>query len=61
MITPRWDLKFRIHTNTSNLAIDVMLAKNPIGKCDQPIVYMFWLLNNVEKNYTTKREVMAMV
>jgi hypothetical protein len=61
LIAKRWDLKFHIHTNTSNLAIDVMLAKNLTGKCDQLITYMSRLLNNVEKNYTTKREAMAMV
>jgi hypothetical protein len=46
----------------SNLAVDVMLAQNPTGKCDQLITYVFQLLNNVKKNYTTtEREVLAMV
>jgi hypothetical protein len=39
-----------------------MLIQNPIGKCDQPIAYVSWLLNNAKKNYTTtKREALMMV
>jgi hypothetical protein len=39
-----------------------MLAQNPIGKCDHPIVYASRFLNNVEKNYTTiKREALTMI
>jgi len=30
-----------------------MLAHNPIGKYDQPIVYASRLLNKIEHNYTT--------
>jgi hypothetical protein len=39
-----------------------MLGQNPTKKCDKPIVYMFQLLNNAKKNYTTtEREALAMV
>jgi len=39
-----------------------MLAQNPIGKYDQPIIYASRLLNKVEQNYTTtKIEALAMV
>jgi hypothetical protein len=39
-----------------------MLAHNPIGKYDQPIVYAFRLLIKVKQNYTTiEREALAMV
>jgi hypothetical protein len=62
LIAPRWDLKFHVHIDTSNLAVGVMLAQNLTKKCDQPIVYMFQLLNSVEKNYTTsERKVLVMV
>ncbi len=61
LITLKWDMEFHIHTNASNLAIGVMLAQNPIEKCDQPIAYASRLLNNAEKNYiTTKKEAIAM-
>ncbi len=62
LITPKWDVKFHIHTNVSNLAIKVILAQNPTWKCEQPITYAFRVLNNAEKNYTTtKKETLAMV
>jgi hypothetical protein len=62
LVAPKWDMEFHIHTNTSNLAIGVMLAHNPIENCDQPIAYASIFLNNVENNYTTtKREALAMV
>jgi hypothetical protein len=35
-IALRWDMNF-----TSNLAANAMLAQNPIGKCNQPIMYAF--------------------
>ncbi len=39
-----------------------MLAHNPIGKYDQPIVYASRLLNKIKHNYTTiKRKALAMV
>jgi hypothetical protein len=54
-------MEFHVHTDTSNLAIGVLLAQNPTKKCDQPIAYASILLNNVENNYTTiKREALAM-
>ncbi len=51
-----------MHTNASLLAIGVMLAQNPTGKYDQPIVYASRLLNKAKYNYTTiEREALAMV
>ncbi len=62
LIAPRWDLEFHVHIDVSNLMVGVMLAQNPIRKCNQFIAYMFQLLNNVKKNYTTiEREALAMV
>ncbi len=62
LIAPKWDMEFHVHTDASNLAIEVMLIQNPTRKCDQSIAYASILLNNVEKNYTTiKREAFAMV
>ncbi len=56
------DLDFHVHIKTSNLAIRVMLAQNPVRKCDQPIAYVFHLLNNMKHNYTIiKYEALAMV
>ena len=61
-IAPRWDLEFHVHTDASNIAVGVMLAQNPTGKCDQPISYASRLLNSAERNYsTTEREALAMV
>jgi hypothetical protein len=55
-------MEFHVHTNMSNLIVNVMSVENPTGKCDQSITYAFRLLNNVEKSYTTiKREVLMMV
>jgi hypothetical protein len=55
-------MEFHVHTDASNLVIEVMLAQNPTRKCDQSIAYASILLNNLEKNYTTiKREALAMV
>jgi len=62
LIPPRWDLEFHVHSDASNLAVGAMLAQNPTGKSDQPIVYASRLLNSAEKNYTTtEREALAMV
>jgi hypothetical protein len=30
LITPRWDLKFHAHTDTSNLTINVMLVETQL-------------------------------
>ncbi len=55
-------LEFHVHTNASNMAIGVMLAQNPIEKCDQLIAYASQLLNHIKRNYMTiKREAFAMV
>ncbi len=62
LISPYWDIKCHVHTNTSNLAIKVMLAQNLTGKYDQLIAYALRLFNNTKQNYTTtKREALAMV
>ncbi len=51
-----------MHTYASLLAIGAMLAHNPIGKYDKPIVYASRLLNKAEHNYTTiERETLKMV
>ncbi len=51
-----------MHIDASLLVIGAILAQNPIGKYDQPIVYAFKLFNKVEHNYiTTEREALAMV
>jgi hypothetical protein len=39
LISPNWDIKFHVHINASNLAVEVMLAQNLIEKCNQPIAY----------------------
>jgi hypothetical protein len=57
----RWDPDFHVHINDSNLAIETMLIQNPTGKCNQPITYVFRLLNNIECNYTITNEALAMV
>ncbi len=54
IISPNQELEFHVHTYASLLAIGAMLAQNPIGKYDQPIVYAFRLLNKAKQNYTTK-------
>ncbi len=62
MIPPNWQLEFCVHTNASLLAIGAMLAHNPIGKYDQPIVYASRLLIKVEQNYITiRKETLVMV
>lgn len=62
LIAPQWDLEFHVHIDASNIAVGVMLAQNPIGKCDQPISYASRLLNSAEKKYSTReREALAMV
>jgi hypothetical protein len=38
MIIPNWKLKFHVHSDTSQLAIGVILAQNPINKFDQLII-----------------------
>jgi hypothetical protein len=51
-----------VHTNASLLVVGVMLAQNPTGKYDQPIVYASKLFNKVEQNYTSiEKEVLTMV
>ncbi len=51
-----------MHTNASLLAIGAMLAQNPTGKYDHPIVYASRLLNKVDHKYITiEREALVMV
>jgi len=51
-----------VHTNASLLVVGVMLAQNPTGKYDQPIVYASKLFDKAEQNYTTiEKEVLTMV
>jgi len=62
LIAVDWKLEFHIYSNASNLAVGTMLAQNPTGKIDQPVVYASCLLSKAKKNYTTtKREALAMV
>ncbi len=62
LIPPNWQLKFHVHTNASLLAIGAMLAQNPTGKYDQPIVHAFGLLNKTKQIYTTtQKETLTMV
>jgi hypothetical protein len=62
LINPNWELKFHVHTNASQLVVGALLAQNPIGKINQPIIYSSRLFNFIEKNYTaTKKEALAMV
>jgi hypothetical protein len=62
LISPHWDIKCHVHTNASNLAINVMLAQNLARKYDELIAYALRLFNNIEQNYrTTKREALTMV
>jgi hypothetical protein len=53
LIAPHWDLEFYVHTDASNIVVGTMLVQNPTRKCDQPISYASYLLNSVERNYTT--------
>jgi hypothetical protein len=44
-------VEFHVHIDASLLVVGVILSHNVIGKSDQPIVYVFRLLNIVEQNY----------
>jgi len=62
LIPPNWQMEFHVHIDASLLAVGVMLAQNPTGKYDQPIVYTSGLLNKTQQNYTTlEREALIMV
>jgi hypothetical protein len=41
-----------VHTDAPLLVVGAIMAQNPTGKYDQPIVYAFKLFNKVEQNYT---------
>ncbi len=45
LISPNWQVEFHVHTYASLLIVGAMLFQNVIGKNDQPIVYVFRLLN----------------
>ncbi len=55
IIPPNWQLEFHVHTYASLLLLGVMLAENPIGKYDQPIVYASRLFNKAKQNYITTK------
>jgi hypothetical protein len=38
LIPLSWQLEFHVHTNASLLAMGAMLAQNPIGKYNKPII-----------------------
>ncbi len=62
MINPNWELKFHVHTDTSQLIVGAVLAQNLINKFDQLVMYASKLLNSTQINYTTiEKEALAMV
>jgi hypothetical protein len=56
LIPPNWQLEFHVHIDSSLLVVGAMLAHNPIGKYDQPAIYVSRLFNRVEQNYTTTKK-----
>jgi hypothetical protein len=46
-------MEFHVHTNASLLAMGIMLFHNITRKSDQPIMYVFKLLNKIKQNYST--------
>jgi len=51
-----------VHIDASLLAIGAMLAKNPIGKNDQPIIYASRLFKKIKQNHIIiEREASTMV
>jgi len=62
LILPNLQMEFHVHTYASLLAMGAMLFQKVIGKSDQPVMYVFRLLNRTEQNYsTTEKEAFAMV
>jgi hypothetical protein len=55
-------LEFHVHIDTSQIAIGVILAQNPINKFDQLIIIHldYWILL-FKNNTTIERKVLAMV
>jgi hypothetical protein len=53
LINPNWELEFHAHIDASQLVVRAILAQNPIGKINQPIMYSSRLLNSTEINYIT--------
>jgi len=53
LISLNWQVEFHVHTDASLLAMGAMLSQNIIGKSDQPLMYVFRLLNRVKENYIT--------
>jgi hypothetical protein len=55
-------MEFHVHTYASLLIMGAMLAQNVTRNSDQPVVYIYRLLNKTKQNYsTTKRETLIMV
>jgi hypothetical protein len=48
LIPPDWYLEFHVHIDASLLVVGPMLAHNPTGKYDQPIIYASRLLNKIK-------------
>ncbi len=55
-------MEFHVHIDTSQIAIGVILAQNPINKFDQLIIIHldYWILL-FKNNTTIERKVLAMV
>jgi hypothetical protein len=53
LMPPNRQLEFHVCIDASLLVVGAMLAQNPTGKYDQPIVYASRLLNKMEHNYIT--------
>jgi hypothetical protein len=53
LMPPNRQLEFHVHIDASLLVVGAMLAQNPTGKYDQPIVYVSKLFNKAKQNYTT--------
>lgn len=62
LIPTSCNMEFHVHMDASNIAVGTILAQNPTGKCDQPILYFSRFLNLAKLNYTmTKQKALAMV
>ena len=63
LITPTWTLEFHVHTDACDLGLGAMLAQNPTGKTDQPILYASRLLTSggEKLHHHLEREALAMV
>jgi hypothetical protein len=57
---PDFTKPFVLTTDTSNEALGAILSQGPIGQ-DLPVAYASRTLNNVERNYSTTEELLAIV